>query len=256
MSQQQWYVVRGGKEEGPHTETALKDMAASGKLKPTDVVRRADVETARPAGQIKGLFPGGDAPPPTPPAGQPTAAAPSSKKRLVIVGVIAGAVLLCGLAVLGMVVSNRDKQAAQKELAEANALWSADKEAAAAKYRSLLQNRGQKKALKTDELASVYGRLIDFEIEQGNKEAAKALLDEATAAKVTPSVNHPDAKVLVSATPATQPSTGPSAPAPSEEVLTADYYTVPSGTKRQTLGRLYVSDGVSAQQRKEYRLRA
>ena len=57
MAQQTWFVVRGGKETGPYSGTQLKDMAASGKLKPSDQVRRADVETARPASAIKGLFP-------------------------------------------------------------------------------------------------------------------------------------------------------------------------------------------------------
>jgi hypothetical protein len=38
MAGQTWFVVRGGKEEGPFTGTALKDMAASGKLLPTDQV--------------------------------------------------------------------------------------------------------------------------------------------------------------------------------------------------------------------------
>ncbi len=57
MAQQQWFIVRGGKETGPFSGTALKEMAASGKLKPTDLVRRDDVEMARPASAIKGLFP-------------------------------------------------------------------------------------------------------------------------------------------------------------------------------------------------------
>lgn len=57
MAEQQWFVVRGGREEGPFTGTQLKEMASSGKLKPTDLVRRADVEMSRPASAIKGLFP-------------------------------------------------------------------------------------------------------------------------------------------------------------------------------------------------------
>jgi hypothetical protein len=91
MAQQTWFVVRGGKEVGPDSGTALKDMAASGKLKPTDLVRRADVETARPASQIKGLFPaaGAGAVPsnPTQPADQPQTA--TNKKKLLVFGSVA-----------------------------------------------------------------------------------------------------------------------------------------------------------------------
>ncbi len=256
MAQQTWFVVRGGKEEGPYTGTALKDMAASGKLRPGDLVRRADVETARPASQIKGLFTGGGAAeplPPNPPADRGTAPAPTSKKRLVIVAAVAGAlVLLCGGVGVLVTVFNKEKQAAQKELAEADGLWnSGDKAGAAAKYRALLQNKSHKAAVK-GELAPVYGRVIDYEIEQGDKDAAKALLDEATSAKVTPAVSHPEAKALVSAPSGTQPSAGPSTPVSTEDVLTADYYPFPSGTKRQTLGRLFLSDTMSVQYRKEY----
>ncbi|HET6574114.1 MAG TPA: GYF domain-containing protein [Fimbriiglobus sp.] len=60
---QQWFVVRGDREEGPYTGRQLKQLAASGKLKPDDQVRRGDVETVRRAKDIKGLFP---APPPVP----------------------------------------------------------------------------------------------------------------------------------------------------------------------------------------------
>lgn len=256
MAQQTWFIVRGDKEEGPYTGTVLKDMATSGKLKPSDLIRRADVETARPASQIKGLFTGGDAAealPPKPPADRGTAPAPASRKRLVIVAAVTGAlVLFCGGVGVLVTVFNKEKQAAQKELAEGDALWaSGDRAGAATKYRALLQNRSHKAAVK-GELAPVYGRLIDYECEQGNKDAAKALLDEALAAKVTPSVNHPDAKALMSTSPTTQPSGGPSTPASNDEVLTADYYPHTPGSKRQMLGRLFLSDTMSVQYRKEY----
>lgn len=241
MSQQTWFVVRGGKEEGPYSGTALKDMATSGKLKPTDLVRRGDVETARPAGHIKGLFPAGDgvgvASTPKPPADRDTAPAPAVRKPLVIVATVAGAlVLLCGGVGVLVTVFNREKQAAQKELAEADGLWtSGDKAGAAAKYRALLQNKSRKAAVK-DELAPVYGRLIDYEIEQGRKDAAKALLDEATAAKVTPSVNHPEAKALLSAGPqwvAKKNGSNDGPPVPQGDVLTADYLPCIAGNVKR-----------------------
>src|SRR5690606_21294237 len=125
MAQQTWVIVRGGKETGPFNSTQLKDSASSGTLKPNDLVRRGDVETARPASQIKGLFSAGEgagvAPSPKPLAGQPTATAPTfSKKWLLIVAAAAAALfLLCsGVAVIG-VLFTQARQAAQKELADA-----------------------------------------------------------------------------------------------------------------------------------------
>ena len=94
MAQQTWFVVCGGQEVGPYNGTVLKEMASSGKLKPTDLVRRADVETARPASAIKGLFtppaePNEPRASPSPikrkePAGEPSAPAQRSRKYLFI----------------------------------------------------------------------------------------------------------------------------------------------------------------------------
>lgn len=51
-----WFVIRGGDEKGPFTAAQLKEQAASGRLRPTDPVRRDDMPAARPASAIKGLF--------------------------------------------------------------------------------------------------------------------------------------------------------------------------------------------------------
>ena len=52
-----WYVVRGDQERGPFEDAQLKEFAASGKLKPDHQIRRDGSDTARPAKNIKGLFP-------------------------------------------------------------------------------------------------------------------------------------------------------------------------------------------------------
>lgn len=120
MAQQQWFVVRGEREEGPFSGTVLKDMASSGKLQPTDMVRRGDVETARPASQIKGLFVPATAgsqqterarsEPPTE-AGNttPTPRHRSSRKYLLIGGIALSSLLgMCViLAVIGTLLGNR-----------------------------------------------------------------------------------------------------------------------------------------------------
>ena len=69
-----WYVIRGTKEIGPFQDAQLRQFAATGKLKPEDIVRREDVATGRKASDIKGLFPAPepelsmdlDTPPPIP----------------------------------------------------------------------------------------------------------------------------------------------------------------------------------------------
>ncbi len=65
----QWFVVRDGKEHGPLTPQKLKELASTGRLRATDLVRQEDMTAARPAGQIRRLFPssGTTAGPPTPP---------------------------------------------------------------------------------------------------------------------------------------------------------------------------------------------
>lgn len=54
-----WYVIRGEKERGPFSAKQLKDMAAKGYIRPTDLVnvRPHSRRTARPASSIEGLFP-------------------------------------------------------------------------------------------------------------------------------------------------------------------------------------------------------
>lgn len=70
----QWYVVRDGKEHGPITPEKLKELAVTGRLQPTDPVRRDDMPAPRAAGEVKGLFPasekpaGRSTPPPLPPS--------------------------------------------------------------------------------------------------------------------------------------------------------------------------------------------
>ena len=119
MTQQQWFVVRGGKEEGPYTSQQLKQMASSGRLQPNDQVRRADVETVRQANAIKGLFPERETSPPEAARPgletDPTAKSGATKKWLVIGSVaMALMVLICGgLGMLGTVY-NKEKQVAHR----------------------------------------------------------------------------------------------------------------------------------------------
>ena len=256
MAQQQWFVVRGEREEGPFSGTVLKDMASSGKLLPTDMVRRGDVETARPASHIKGLFPvAGTAQVASVPDKSPDQPRqPTSKRKWLVIGAAVAAVLFlscAGLLVVGFLIANSERQEAKKTFAEADNLWAAGKkEESAAKYRSAI------KGFRGEEKATAYGRLIDFECEKGNTEAAKSLIEEAARSKVTPSISHPDAKILLAAFQTTQQPGGSPMSGVAGDVLTADYYPFPSGTSRQNLGRLHIKDNISAQYRKEYTYRS
>ena len=52
-----WYYVHEGQEIGPVTSRQLKQLAASGSLRPADEVRREGMASTVPAGKIKNLFP-------------------------------------------------------------------------------------------------------------------------------------------------------------------------------------------------------
>ena len=53
-----WYVSRNDKQIGPYPAAMLKQLAATGKILPTDLVWKDGSDVRNPASQIKGLFPG------------------------------------------------------------------------------------------------------------------------------------------------------------------------------------------------------
>ena len=74
-----WHYAVGGVRRGPVCDADLRALAASGRLRPTDLVWRAGLADWTPAANLKGLFPT-DGPPPLPgksdsppplPAGEP-----------------------------------------------------------------------------------------------------------------------------------------------------------------------------------------
>lgn len=52
-----WYVEKRGRQLGPFTGPQLKELAATGRLEPGDLVRRADSSKTVPEGDVRGLFP-------------------------------------------------------------------------------------------------------------------------------------------------------------------------------------------------------
>ncbi|HMP59478.1 MAG TPA: DUF4339 domain-containing protein [Gemmatales bacterium] len=273
---QNWFVIRGNNEQGPLTAQRLKEMAANGQLRPTDKVRREDMERPKQASEVKGLFP-----PPTeaaPPPDTSNSAEASSATGTPLwenVTLIAASVVFCfpvglllvwrhpnwsrpvkwawtgavglifvALFAMGLVIRLADRNA----LTQADAQWlSGDKAGAVAKYRPMLDRLGR------TETALAYGRCIDFEFETGNGEAARKLLSEANQKGVVPDVNHPEAKALVAALAQqpVRPSGGSDKKDDSGDTLTADYWPHKPGTRQQTVGVLQFGKA-SAQFRKEY----
>ncbi|MBN9519381.1 DUF4339 domain-containing protein [bacterium] len=239
-----WFVVRGGEERGPFTPQRLREMAASGELRPEDKVRREDLPAARPASTVKGLFPGdgggtGAAPaaakaakPPVtrdhrPRPDSPPGNTSGSRKHLIVLSAVVGVMFLTCAGVVGVVgvVATKARRSAEQGLAEADRAWDAgDKAGAATKYRDLLQDRGRKALLKPDEKGRLFGRLIDYDTERGEAGSAKALLAEAASGNVTPQVGHPEAKKLLAVELARARG----------EVLTADFYPHKPGTAFRT----------------------
>lgn len=192
-----WFVVRAGKELGPFTARQLREMAATRKLAPDDLVRRADMKEPRKASSIKGLLPE-----PVPPVAKPVEesedqreTAPKRKLPLVLLVSIGAVFLACcgGMGVIGI----RLKQSAQNELAEADSQWDkGDKASAVGKYRKLLDHPH---LLNEQDRPRVYGRAIDGDYERGDATAGKALIDRADKEGVVPVVSHQDAKAVVAA---------------------------------------------------------
>ncbi len=207
---QDWFVSRDGEETGPFTTPQLKQMAATGKLQPDDKVRRGDMKAASKASSIKGLLttvePAPAKPSPPPPSTEPRPPAAQkkgvpSKKTLIMASVVGGACLLlcCGIFGIFGLFGLKMQDSTRKQLAEADTLWDkGDKTGAVSKYRAILDDH-RATFLKEEDRPRVYGRVIDFDMESGNKDSAKKLLADAIQKKVEPAVSHPDARTALAA---------------------------------------------------------
>ena len=77
----QWYYSENNQRRGPVTEEELKQLAASGQLKPTDKVWKKGMGSWGPASAVAGLFPPSinEEPPPLPVDGLPPPLAESDR---------------------------------------------------------------------------------------------------------------------------------------------------------------------------------
>jgi hypothetical protein len=119
----EYFFEQDGHQHGPFSPAQMKELAASGRLRPTDLVWKEGMNRT-PAAQVQGLMPSpvaGNMPPPatfspppyTPPTGQPYAPATfgsrvtaagqmasmqfqkSNKKLWIVLGVVGGVLFLC-----------------------------------------------------------------------------------------------------------------------------------------------------------------
>ena len=77
----QWYYSEHGQRRGPVSAGELKQLACTGKLKPTDLVWKQGLASWRAASEVAGLFPPSisDEPPPLPLDGSPPTLAESEQ---------------------------------------------------------------------------------------------------------------------------------------------------------------------------------
>jgi hypothetical protein len=68
-----WFYVRDGQQLGPVPLESLQQLAASGQLKPGDLVWTQGMAAWQPASQVAGVFAAGSAPPQLPPMAVPYA---------------------------------------------------------------------------------------------------------------------------------------------------------------------------------------
>ena len=198
-----WFVTQGNAERGPFTETQLKSLAVSGKVRPEDRIRREDQRTSIAASTVKGLFPITPPPLPTNPLPDPTAAkaTPTLFQNKYVLALLIAAVPFTGLfffcccGLLGVAASKRAEEG-RAEVAIAHSLWaSGDKQQAAEKYRRIVTKHP---STLRNELPLIYGRLIDLEFEKGNNDEGGRLITQATDQGVSPSVERGDARTALS----------------------------------------------------------
>lgn len=221
-----WHYAKGGEKHGPITAIQLKELATTGQISPDDLVWREDMQDWRQARSVKGLFPEKTTPPKQPP---PTTAShatggddisiwekPAIVALLVVCFFPVGLYLLwkspriskgqktlwtgafCGLVVLGMVISSVQRQATEKDLARAKAMWDeGNRSEAVAIYQSVLKDRDM--FIPDDQKPIVYGRVIDHLSEQGSQDEVRGLLEklDRNVSTVTPLVETESAKQLL-----------------------------------------------------------
>jgi hypothetical protein len=218
----QWFIARGSKQHGPVDDAKLKQLAASGKLLPDDIVRREDMSSGLKAKDVEGLLPLAPAPQQLasdrakttsfglskllfhpwlvrtlaiifPPVGIPMIwLNPSWKKRQKVFWTALST--LC--FILFSVWSVGETARVGEEVKTANALWDkSEKATAVEKYRAVL--KASAGFVKKSERPAVFQRVIEADCEAGDTESAKKLIARARRLKVDLAFSSPLATQLL-----------------------------------------------------------
>jgi hypothetical protein len=105
-------------------------------------------------------------------------------------------VMLCGLVLLAVLYAALSAKEARKHLTEANALWEAGEKARAVEiYKSVVN--ADLMVISTADRPTVFQRVIDFEVEQGNTSAAKAWIETALKEEVPLTLKEPKGMEII-----------------------------------------------------------
>lgn len=189
----QWYFIRDRKKCGPVYMQQLKAMARSRLLKPADMVLELGSGKWVTASSVPGLL---EVSTPILPQGKP--ASLGSRGLLIGGGVLAGVFMLCcgGLTIVGIVGVQSKKAATRKDIGEGHELWAAGKKAdGVGRYKSAV-NRGTTYIEQSDR-PTVFQRIIEQDVEQGNTSSAKHYIEKALNDKVALFLKNSDAQRLL-----------------------------------------------------------
>jgi hypothetical protein len=191
-----------------------------------------------------------------PPLPQAAAAPPKSTGVLKVVlisgGILVAMMFLCcgGLVIMGVTT----QRAITAKVQAADAKWFAgEKASAVAEYRSLAANHPTSLG---EGLATIYGRIIDFQFESGDVDGGKRSIAEARSKGVVPSFETATAKAAFDSAPPISKTVAIAAPTNDSAVLTTEFFPIKKGKIFQMVGTVSIPNTTGISHRKEFEFKS